>query len=363
MQKYTNEDLIKILKDKAKELGRTPTKREVKQEDTIRRRFGSFNNGLEKAGLVLNKKFQTDFELLKALRDWVDKHGRVPFFHELYKDKTMPDPTMFNKRFGTYADALIKAGLKPHLKMPKRLKKTQQELLELFKKEYYRIKPISNAEFNKKRGNKVPTVKTFCEHLNSSWYELLLKIGVPKEDMRNLYFTNEELLDMVRKKSEELGHAPSTNEMGPMAELIRKKFGNWNTAIETAGCKIVNETPVVVTETNEELLKQYIEFSHSIGKDEYGATSIDLQEAEEVHGSDVYMIRFSSMHDLRKAAGFKTTASKQRYSKEEITKKLRKTGRLSINEINKHPNLPAAKTIMAYFKTTKITKIWEELGL
>ncbi|WP_413789138.1 homing endonuclease associated repeat-containing protein, partial [Bacillus velezensis] len=42
---YTENDLIEILQQKAKELGRPPKQREVKQWATIRNHFGSFNKG------------------------------------------------------------------------------------------------------------------------------------------------------------------------------------------------------------------------------------------------------------------------------------------------------------------------------
>lgn len=55
-KKYTDEDLIEILQQKAKELGRPPKTREVRQWGTIINHFGSFDKALEAAGLTPNKK-------------------------------------------------------------------------------------------------------------------------------------------------------------------------------------------------------------------------------------------------------------------------------------------------------------------
>lgn len=56
VSRYTKEELIETLQQKAKELGRPPKQKDVKQYGTIVRQFGSFNNGLEAAGLPVNKK-------------------------------------------------------------------------------------------------------------------------------------------------------------------------------------------------------------------------------------------------------------------------------------------------------------------
>ncbi|UBF35392.1 MULTISPECIES: homing endonuclease associated repeat-containing protein [Bacillus] len=53
---YTKEQLINILRQKAKELGRSPKRKEVKQFQTIVKQFGSFREGLKEAGLPLNRR-------------------------------------------------------------------------------------------------------------------------------------------------------------------------------------------------------------------------------------------------------------------------------------------------------------------
>lgn len=43
---YTKEELILIIQYKAKELGKIPTKRDIKQQTPIKKIFGSWNNAL-----------------------------------------------------------------------------------------------------------------------------------------------------------------------------------------------------------------------------------------------------------------------------------------------------------------------------
>lgn len=54
-KKYTDEQLINIIKDKANELGRSPYFKEVEGASVAAKRFGSWNNALKVAGLKVNK--------------------------------------------------------------------------------------------------------------------------------------------------------------------------------------------------------------------------------------------------------------------------------------------------------------------
>ncbi len=57
-QKYSDEELLQFLIDKAKELGRTPGKRELTNPvgTTYQRRFGSYTNAVIAAGLEPNRQ-------------------------------------------------------------------------------------------------------------------------------------------------------------------------------------------------------------------------------------------------------------------------------------------------------------------
>lgn len=51
-KKYTNEELLKILKEKYVKLGKIPKTYDIKQYNVIVRRFGSFNEALKEADLI-----------------------------------------------------------------------------------------------------------------------------------------------------------------------------------------------------------------------------------------------------------------------------------------------------------------------
>lgn len=108
-RKYTDRDFLKILRDKAGELGRTPKRREVRQNFAISARFGSWNNALKAAGLNPLKKRYTIEEYYKILRDWAKKHGKTPRSKDFAKDIYLPDPRTICRKCGMSWNGVIKA--------------------------------------------------------------------------------------------------------------------------------------------------------------------------------------------------------------------------------------------------------------
>ncbi|MBS4161479.1 hypothetical protein GWP49_30870, partial [Klebsiella pneumoniae] len=109
-RKYTKEELIEMLKSRAEELGRSPKQKEVKQFQTIVKRFGSFNKGLEAAGLTPNKKRRkkyTEAELIEILQQRAEELGRSPKKREIKQFQTIVN------HFGTFNKGLEAAGLTP----------------------------------------------------------------------------------------------------------------------------------------------------------------------------------------------------------------------------------------------------------
>ncbi len=55
-------------------------------------------------------------------------------------------------------------------------------------------------------------------------------------------------------------------------------------------------------------------------------------------------------------------ARKQEYTKEAVTRALKKTGWLTNRKIKLHQNLPALDTILRLFEVTKMSEVWRELN-
>ena len=116
---YTETELIKQLQNKYQELGKTPSRREVNldpmmaSEGVFVRRFGSFKNALVAAGLPMRPaptKY-TEEELIAQLRLKADELGRAPMQKEVDADPKMASVNSFVCRFGGFNAAIIAAGL------------------------------------------------------------------------------------------------------------------------------------------------------------------------------------------------------------------------------------------------------------
>ncbi len=119
--KYTKEGLLNMLKEKAKDLGRIPTQDELNSDpympsfSTYVYRFGSFQLACKKVGLLPRKQGRsvkyTDAELLDMLRNKTKKLGRPPTWNDLGKCNNMPARQVYTYRFGGIRKALKKAGI------------------------------------------------------------------------------------------------------------------------------------------------------------------------------------------------------------------------------------------------------------
>ena len=174
-------------------------------------------------------------------------------------------------------------------------------------------------------------------------------------------YSDEDLLQIIKDKAEELGRSPTLKEINQRT-TIYNRFGGMKKALELAGLKIDFEKGKKVVETNDELLELYNNFSILIGKELEGATSTELDEADEIYDSSVYTLRFGNLNNVRKLLGMEIKRQlRSKYDKEDVLNNLKKIGRLKNNEIEKHPHLPSKTTILRLFKTTNMTDVWKEV--
>lgn len=120
---YTDKELLQILQDLAAELDRVPTCNEMDQDKTrpsvgtYTKRFGSWRSTLVQAGLLRPGEWRTRYtpdQLLAMLRDKAAELGRAPLCREMDRDRTRPPSSTFSRHFGTWNKALRAAGLTPH---------------------------------------------------------------------------------------------------------------------------------------------------------------------------------------------------------------------------------------------------------
>ena len=117
---YTDEELIELLQSRARNLGRTPTVKDVGSDNgmpsamTYIRTFSSWNKALEIAGFSANQFDHTDEELIDLLKAKARSLGRTPTVREVNPDNDMPSAMTYINRFGSWNQALEAAGLTPN---------------------------------------------------------------------------------------------------------------------------------------------------------------------------------------------------------------------------------------------------------
>ena len=116
-KRYSDEHILDELRACAKRLGRSPTMREFEADpgttvhpQTVIAHFKSWNRAKRLAGLV-PRRFATQEELLKLLRDLGDELGRVPTAKDIEARKgAMPSKSLYWHTFGSLNNALKQAG-------------------------------------------------------------------------------------------------------------------------------------------------------------------------------------------------------------------------------------------------------------
>jgi Homing endonuclease associated repeat len=116
-RRYSDEQLITELQASARRLGRSPTMREFAADQatpvhpqTIVERFGSWNTAKRAAGLV-PRRFATREDLLEMLRELGRELGRLPVARDLEARRgQMPSKSLYWHTFGSLRAALREAG-------------------------------------------------------------------------------------------------------------------------------------------------------------------------------------------------------------------------------------------------------------
>jgi hypothetical protein len=116
-KRYTNEQILKELRDSADRLGRSPTMREFAADakttvhpQTVIEHFGSWNAAKREAGLE-PRRFATREELVGLLRELGEELGRTPTAKDLDDRRgSMPSKSLYWHTFGSLAEALREAG-------------------------------------------------------------------------------------------------------------------------------------------------------------------------------------------------------------------------------------------------------------
>lgn len=114
MRKYNDDFLISELKRFVEENGKIPSYNDMCSKNgypssiVYAKHFGSWNNALKLVGFETYKQY-TNKELLDELYRFVEENDRVPTTSDFNSNKNFPSSSVYQKRFGSWNDALIEA--------------------------------------------------------------------------------------------------------------------------------------------------------------------------------------------------------------------------------------------------------------
>lgn len=236
---YTEDELIIMLRKKAKQLGRTPKSREITEDPempnvlTYQNKFGSFNAALVAAGLTptttrWQSKDWTKEELISALKRLNRALGRTPKNTDLKEDLTMPPLSAYLRTFGTWNNALKAAGLRY----------TEEEMIFLLQK---RSEELGGRAPVPDEMDGMPSYGMYVSAFNG-WTKALRAAGIDTSGRVRHHYSREKLILLLQKKAKETGRRPRMCDIEddpemPSLKAYRNAFGNLAGALEVAGLK------------------------------------------------------------------------------------------------------------------------------
>lgn len=292
----TNEQILQIIIGKARELNKTPSKRNLGNIGAVAcYRFGNWNNALIKAGLKpKEQKNYTQQEIIEFIQLKIKELDRIPTITELGKGK------IIKKLFGNYNNALIKAGF-PNTEYAYKKASHSRFSYNLDKNKDIKKQLIKVIQDRSNELNRVPTVKDFpstavFKRIFGSFTEALRQSNL----FPNSYRTKKELLDMLKLLSQKLKKdnvsiEDFTSYFGYAPVVYRYRFGNWNNALEVARLNTNSTYNKFNSTSKEEIIDYYINLCNRLDK------WASITEIRTDNKSDhIILNRFGTITNLRK---------------------------------------------------------------
>lgn len=228
--KYTDEGLIEALRKLDKRLMHTPRRIDIDEAEdcpvlgTYEDHFGSYESALLKAGLKPSSPYIkiTDEELIEKLTDLSRVLGHVPTTREMAEGRDCPNPSTYQERFGSWKEALKRAGLDRSSKL------ISDDTLVLYLRKLAEDLGRTPTYWEMAELENYPHPRTYYDRFGS-WEAAIKKAGLPPVKRG---YSEEELLKHMAELTDKLGHPPTYKEMWkaegyPSPATYANHFGSW----------------------------------------------------------------------------------------------------------------------------------------
>jgi hypothetical protein len=227
--RYNCSTALRLLRNKARELGRAPTAREMDTDKSIPgtavycRCFGSFRTALRRAECSPEREYSNE-QLISMLDRKIKELGRFPTSREIDTDPQLACSALYFKRFKSLTRLALKLGVRPTM-----YRCSNAEMIRQLREKAKRLgHPPSEPDLEKDRT--LPSPNTFRNRFGSLERARSLA-GCPTSRVPKKY-TDEELIELLNGMVTELGRMPLRTEVDmdermPSSCVYSHRFGNW----------------------------------------------------------------------------------------------------------------------------------------
>ncbi len=284
------------------------------------------------------RKTHSDEEIFASLRRAAKILGRRPLRREYGKYRYDSEPTAdtITRRFGSWKEALIAAGIDPKDPGQNPNFLTDGEILEHLR-EIARVvgHTPSVPEYNALRRPHMACSTTVSERFGDRWEYAIEAAGLPERNSNKI--ERERIVKALQEIARKLGHSPTKSEYKanrandmPSEKTISRNFNSWADALKTAGLESCKPILTGRRYSDEEVAECLHVMAEKLGH------TPSLKEYAKYHEPDMpndktLRIRYGSWPLALKAAGFEDYDAKskdrrvvfeEKYSDEEIREAL-----------------------------------------
>lgn len=231
---YSDDELLKALREFAAEKGRPPTAPEANEQEgfpsatTFVNHFGSWNAALAEADCETRHRHRSDDELLADLRELVDTLGKHPSCNGIDDHEEMASAATYQRRFGSLNAAIAKAGLSTF----SRASYSDADLVEALRRLADELGRPPRADELDTRSD-APSQMAFIDRYGS-WNAALVAANLDTQG-----YSDEELLETLRELADDLGRLPRIRDLRgdeslPSIRPFVDHFGAWTNAVNVA---------------------------------------------------------------------------------------------------------------------------------
>src|SRR3954452_19889318 len=235
---YTKKDIITFLQAYYAKNGELLSLKLYRQkqykpsETTIRKKFGSWNNALEEAGIPINRKVKswyTKEDIIKHLQS-ISKNDAITIAREYQKKYTSPSIETVISLFGSWNNALKAAGLKEN-----RVLMDKEDIIKSIQK-FAQTFPLDVSVERYRKEEWQPSIDTIYRKFGS-WIQAL---KVARISSKYRTYDEEEIMEKLCQYAEKIAPSPLTvtryksSPNLPHTKTIIRQFGSWEKALEKA---------------------------------------------------------------------------------------------------------------------------------